>query len=321
MLYIYAILMYILTREAFNLKRCFMIKHNNIKYLAVASGIAAADSGCQDGPYEIIRFVNETNRTTVIDVDIVQQACNLNEKLDLVYAVNYLLSHLAYNSIKNSDFPIVLGGDHSCAIGTWSGIASAYEEEIGLIWIDAHLDAHTFETSISKNIHGMPVAVLLGQGHHRLINLFRAIPKIKPENLCIIGARCYEEGEQKTLEDLGVKIIYMNEVSDLGFANAFNLAREHIKRNTSIYGISIDLDAIDPMQAPGVGTPVEQGIDNRELLESIREALHEDNIIGFELAEYNPHHDINNATLNIIFELIGTFDNKIEYGGKNERYI
>lgn len=282
------------------------LMNSKTKFIGVASGIAAEDQGCGDGPVAILEQIKLIYGAKNIDASIVQNTQNFENKLQIVQVINKHLSLLTYAAIKQSHFPIIIGGDHSCAIGSWSGIASAYDDskEVGLIWIDAHLDSHTFETSQSKNIHGMPVAALLGKGDYKLTNIMTSQPKIKPRNICIIGVRSYEEGEHKLLQELGVKLFYMPEVSERGFAEVFREARSLVLRDTIAYGLSIDLDAIDPLDAPGVGSPVANGIRAKALLETLSMALPDECLIGLEIAEYNPHRDLNYTTRDIAVELI-----------------
>lgn len=153
------------------------------------------------------------------------------------------LSAAISNAIQQNNELLILGGDHSCAIGTWSGVSSANRSngDIGLIWVDAHMDAHTIETSPTKNIHGTPVAHLLGFGNKSLCSIGDPYPKIKPQNLCMVGIRSFEDEEQELLHRLGVRIIYENEVQKRGIADCMQEAIEVVSRTTYGYGMSIDL--------------------------------------------------------------------------------
>lgn len=157
--------------------------------------------------------------------------------------------------IQSKSFPLVLGGDHSIAIGTLAGVSKHYKN-LGVIWYDAHGDLNTAETSPSGNIHGMPLAASLGYGHELLTNLLGTSPKIKPEHVVIIGARSLDEGERKLIKELGIKVFTMHEIDRLGMTKVMEETIEYLKDHTDGVHLSLDLDGLDPNDAPGVGTPV-----------------------------------------------------------------
>lgn len=235
------------------------------------------------------------------------KALNHDEKLNIVYQVNTLIAKLiAQQTQKNQRF-CVIGGDHSCAIGTWSGAASALKGELGLIWVDAHMDAHTFETTHTKNVHGMPVAVLLGKGNKKLTHILTDHPKIKPENLCLIGIRSFEREEASLLKNLGVTVFTNKDVEQQGLETILQHAYQHVTRNTSGFGFSIDLDGFDPEFAPGTGTPVANGIDANDFCRIISRWANDPQLIGFEIAEFNSHLDIDKITENTMADIIRAF--------------
>ncbi|KAH7724987.1 Protein T21F4.1 b [Aphelenchoides avenae] len=147
---------------------------------------------------------------------------------------------------------VVIGGDHSCAIGTWSGVAHAltHSGPLGLLWIDAHLDAHTPCTSPTGNIHGMPLAHLLGHGDSRLVNIFGDAPKVRPEHVAILGARSYEKEERELLEKLKVRVFFMDEILRLGLPATLNEGLAIVQNGTHRFGMSIDLDGFREQDAP-----------------------------------------------------------------------
>jgi arginase len=202
---------------------------------------------------------------------------------------------------------LVIGGDHSCAMGTWPGVLKALpeNEELGLIWIDAHMDAHTFETSPSGNIHGMPVSALLGRADARLSGLYPADRFIKPQNLIQIGIRSYEQEEYALLQEAGVWIIFADQITSL--AQTLQGAMEQLSRTCHMIGISIDLDFIDPIDAPGVETPAPGGFRAAELMAALRSVNRNDKICGLEISEYNPENDQDNKTLDLIRAIIEAF--------------
>lgn len=210
------------------------------------------------------------------------------------------------SAVKNGKLPVVIGGDHSCAIGTWSGISSVYlekEEEIGIIWLDAHMDSHTFDSSSSKNIHGMPVAVLLGEGEEQFTHIMKQQTKVKPENIILIGIRDYEAPEEERLKRLGVKIYYAEEVANRGFGAVFREAWNDLDRKVQKIGLSIDLDGFDPEFVPGVGTPVKNGINFVDCCAELAK-LDINCLAGLEITEGNDHFDSSGKTMQCIIELI-----------------
>ena len=211
--------------------------------------------------------------------------------LEQVIHLNTRLAEQTYSLTKQHQPFAVIGGDHSSAIGTWSGVSAAVAEQgdFGLVWLDAHMDANTDETSPSGNVHGMPVAVLLGRGNPALTSILGNAPKLKPEHISLIGIRSFEEGEKNLLESLGVRIYYIEEVKMRGFSVVFDEAIQRAKTGTAAYGISVDLDGLDPSFAPGVGTPEENGFTLEELCASLKKYAQDKQWIGLEIAEFNPH--------------------------------
>jgi len=201
--------------------------------------------------------------------------------------------------------PLILGGDHSMAIGTWSGVKAAIgDEDMGLIWIDAHMDAHTPETSPSLNVHGMPLAALLGQGEGRFTKLEGISPKLKPENLCLIGIRSFEQGEEDLLKRLGVRVYFMEEVKERGFATVFEEARSRLVARR--FGLSIDVDGFDPEEAPGTGTPEAFGLQLKDAKNALHGLSQDPAFLALEITEFNPHRDINNKTCQLVWQLVAT---------------
>ncbi len=201
---------------------------------------------------------------------------------------------------------LVLGGDHSCAIGTWSGVARAHagRERPGLIWIDAHLDSHTPQSSRSGLLHGMPLACLLGRGDPGLSGLAGRLPALDPRRVCLIGARSYEPAEQRLLRMLGVRVIGMGEVRERGLPEAMAEALAIARRPGVGFGVSIDLDALDPREAPGVSVPVAGGLGGDELCRALRALAPLPELIGVEIAEFNPARDRAGRTARVACRLV-----------------
>lgn len=202
---------------------------------------------------------------------------------------------------------LVIGGDHSCALGTWSGVLQAlpHGNELGLIWLDAHMDAHTFATTPSGNIHGMPVAALLGKADKRLSAVYPADRFIQPENLVLIGVRSYEPAEYALLKQANVKIVFADQISD--FSQTLLAAIEQLSKTCGMIGISLDLDLIDPEDAPGVETPVPGGIKAAVLLAALASAKRHAKFCGLEISEFNPESDRHAKTLHLMRAIVETF--------------
>ncbi len=208
--------------------------------------------------------------------------------------------------LKHNQFPVVIGGDHVVAVGTWAGVTGHFEakQEFGLIWIDAHMDAHTMETTPSKAYHGMPLAILLGFGEFLLVNILGKGPVLSPHHVCLIGVRSYEEGEATLLESLGVRIYFMKEIEERGFDAVFKEALYLVKKGTKGFGLSIDLDAFDPKEAPGVGTPAPKGLKGKEIMPALLRIQNDSFFKALEIVEYNPELDKDSKTLLLMRDLL-----------------
>jgi len=222
-----------------------------------------------------------------------------------VARANEQLAKMVDQEVSENVFPLILGGDHSIAIGSLAGI-SRHFENLGVIWFDAHGDLNTEETSPSGNIHGMPLAVSLGLGHSKLVNILDYAPKIKPENIVIVGARSLDPGEKELIKEKGIKVYTMHEIDRLGMSYVMEDAITYLKKKTDGVHLSLDLDGLDPSEAPGVGTPVMGGLTYREshlAMEMIAEA----NILtSAEFVEVNPILDDKNKTATVAVELMGS---------------
>jgi len=207
---------------------------------------------------------------------------------------------------NKAEVSIFLGGDHSIAIGTVGGAAArAKDEALGLIWIDAHGDFNTPETSPSGNIHGMPVAVLTGEGRSELVNLGHDGAKLAHQNIVMIGIRDLDQAEKVALAQTGINIYTMRDVDELGMATVARRSLQHLQHLNHIH-VSLDMDSIDPVLAPGVGTPVPGGLSFREA-HLLMEILAESNKIrSMDVVEVNPILDEGNCTAELAVELIAS---------------
>lgn len=215
------------------------------------------------------------------------------------------LAETVDNIVASGAFPLVLGGDHSIAIGTLAGLAKHYQN-LGVIWYDAHADLNTKETSPSGNIHGMPLAISLGIGHEGLTAIYGKEAKIKAENIVIIGARSLDDGEKELIRDKGIKVYTMHEIDRLGMTRVMEETIDYLRGRTDGVHLSLDLDALDPNDAPGVGTPVAGGISYRESHLAM-EMLEESKLItSAEFVEVNPILDEKNRTAEAAVALMGS---------------
>jgi len=216
------------------------------------------------------------------------------------------LAQQVIRSVKGSAFFTVIGGDHTCAIGTWSGAANALQKKgrLGLIWFDAHMDSHTPETSPSGALHGMPLACLLGHGEQSLIRLASPPPALAPQHVCLIGVRSFEPEEADLLNRLGVRVYFMSEIHRRGFTAVMEEALNLVVQSTAGFGISIDLDVFDPDDCPGIGSPAAGGLRRSETLAAINRIRTVNGFLGAEIAEFNPHLDRYDITADLITDLL-----------------
>lgn len=271
-----------------------------VRLIGAALGLGAQLQECAEGP----KYLQKTILSS-LDWDFVFPQKNERENHELIYQFNLQLAQKVMSCMQNQEFPFVIGGDHSIAVGTWNGVYFGLEqEEFGLIWIDSHMDSHTPETTPSNAIHGMPLAGLLGFGPPFLSSLKGISPILKPENVCLIGIRSFEEEEAALLQKLGVHIFFMDDVNRKGLDTVFEEAVYHVTKRTKFFGISLDLDVIDPKEAPGVGSPEEGGILTAELLTALPKICLHPSLKAFELVEYNPKYDIDNKTASICNEIV-----------------
>ena len=226
-----------------------------------------------------------------------------------------LLARKVERIMERGHFPLVLGGDHSIAVGTVSGIAAFGQRQgkkLGLLWIDAHGDINTPETSPSGNIHGMPLAALLGFGARELTEIGGASPKIEARNIALLGIRSLDSEEKDRLKETGVQVHTMADIDRHGADQVMKKALARVTDGTDYVHVSFDLDAVDPTVAPGVGTPVKGGLDYREA-HLIMEVIADAGVMtSLEMVEVNPILDQGNASAALAVELVqSAFGKKI----------
>jgi arginase len=237
-----------------------------------------------------------------------EKAANADTNLKNLKAVAEASEKLAAavdEVIQHGSFPLVLGGDHSIAIGTLAGVSKHYQN-LGVIWYDAHGDLNTADTSPSGNIHGMPLAVSLGLGHSTLTQIAGYSPKVKPENIIIIGARSLDDGEKELIKEQGIKVYTMHEIDRLGMTRVMEETINYLKENTDGVHLSLDLDGLDPHDAPGVGTPVIGGISYRESHLAMEMLAEAEIVTSAEFVEVNPILDEKNKTATVAVALMGS---------------
>ena len=275
-----------------------------VEIFGAASGHGAPDPRCADAP-AALRAAGLVPRLRAAGVDVAWRAtvrptaANARLPLTAVAQVARDLARHAGAAVARGCLPLVLGGDHSCAIGTWKGIAQAMRGPLGLIWVDAHMDAHTPETTESGKLHGMPLACVLGYGEASLTGIAGGA-RVDPQHLCLVGVRSFESSEAALLRRLGVRIFTMREIRQRGLNAVMQEARGIATAGTAGYGISVDLDAIDPQEAPGVGSPVRGGLGATDVVNALARHAGDPALRGLEIVEYNPYLDCDAQTIALV---------------------
>lgn len=220
--------------------------------------------------------------------------------LEAIVEVNLALAQQVAAAVAGGIFPLVLGGDHSVAIGSISGLAR--NRRIGVIWVDAHGDFNTRETTPSGNIHGMSVATLTGRGHPALTSLLDPGPVLRDSDLALVGIRDLDLLERKALRASGIHIFTMHDVDRRGLTAVMEEAIACVTAETVGFHVSFDMDALDPSEAPGVGTPVLGGLFYREAHLAMELVAQSGRLIGMDLVEVNPILDSHNVTAELAVE-------------------
>jgi arginase len=218
--------------------------------------------------------------------------------------MNNNLSHLVYSALSANSFPFVIGGDHSLGLGSISG-SSRFYDNLAVIWIDAHGDINTYETSPSSNAHGMPLSAALGIGEQSLVNVYYEGAKVKPENVYIIGARDLDKGEIQLAKDLNLNLYTMDSIRKMGLETTVEKILKKIK-SSNIDGVhlSFDIDVLDKKLVPGTGTPVDNGFSIEETKKVLEKFLAIGLIKSMDFVELNPLLDIDDTTVHLCIDLI-----------------
>lgn len=287
-----------------------------INVINACSDLGVNINGTKYGPKEIKKYLTkDVNINNIIDIfseDIVKNNDKNNLKKNII-PLNKFNEEL-YSKVKNSKeekiFPITIGGDHSIAIA--SALASIeYEKSLGIIWVDTHPDFNTFKTTTSGNIHGLPLATVTNNNGDELTK-FHNGNYFKNENTVIIGARDIDPLEQVNLSNAKIKVYSTKDVKSKNIRNIVEKAIEIATKNTNGIHISIDIDVLDPLIAPGISVGFENGLSKEELFEIIDIFLeNKGKIKSIDIVEFNPKTDIDNKTLKITVELIKRIINKL----------
>jgi len=289
--------------------------NRTLSLIGYPCGKGAQITECEKGP-EKLKDWGLSDKLNHRNIDSIwHDGFKLDNSLDDLQYVKTACNSLykqVIDSIDNGNFPVTIGGDHSMAIGTWSAIADKYsiKNNLGLIWIDAHLDAHTPDSSQSGAIHGMPAASLLGYGSKELVNLGSEGAKINPEHLVYIGIRSYEEEEYQLIKDLGITVFTIYDVIKYGMENIIQDTISIVTENTNGFGLTVDLDAFDPTRAPGVGSPEKIGLLRNEVFLALKNIGNHKKIKALEIAEYNPDEGYDDITKNLVLDLISSIFSK-----------
>jgi arginase len=290
-----------------------------IKIIGVPMDLGAGRRGVDMGP-SAIRIAGLNQAIALLGCDVTDagnlhvappeslaQASVRARYLPEIAAACEELAERVEAALEENALPVILGGDHSVAIGSVAGLASFYRkrnQKVGIVWLDAHTDINTPESSPSGNIHGMPLAAILGHGANRLTNIAGFAPKVLPENTAIIGARSVDPGERELIKSLDVRVFTMSECDDRGFSTVMAEAVEIASHNTAGFHVTMDMDFIDPFYAPGVGTPERGGATYRESHLAMEKLADSGRVLSVELTEVNPVYDIANQTAQLAVELI-----------------
>src|SRR5579885_1920048 len=224
-------------------------------------------------------------------------------------------AELVLKTLEAGKVPLCLGGDHSMGAGTVAGVAEYYRKQnqrIGVIWIDAHTDINTPESSPSGNVHGMPLAAIMGLGPPELANIFNFSPKVSPENAVLVGVRDIDAIEKENVRRAGIDVFTMRDIDERGMRAVMEDAIRIAGQGTAGYHVSLDMDWVDPEDAPGVGTPVRGGATYREAHLAMEIIADHGKMLSLEVVEVNPVIDEHNRTADLAVELISSaFGKKI----------
>lgn len=276
-----------------------------VEVIGAAWGLGGADPGCAEAPAVLAPLLAARLAecgVPAVPGPMLRPLTTERRKQLAVAKLCGLLGSAVADSLRRGRLPCVLGGDHSCAGGTWSGVARALHGKLGLLWIDAHMDSHTPGTSHTGRLHGMPLAWLLGEDDDPLYGLTSGV--IDPQHVSLVGVRSFEPEEAARLERLGVRVFMMAEVASRGLGRVLDEALAIATAGTAAFGISIDLDVISPREAPGVGTPVAGGLGGADLAQALERVGGRADLAAIELVEYCPRLDADGCSARVAIDLL-----------------
>lgn len=293
--------------------------HSTIAIIGAPLDLGQGRRGVDMGP-SALRVANLNKRVESLGYSVedfgnvaVDQAENSPEGhprakyLPQIAATCTRLAKLVNEALDNGDVPLVLGGDHSVAVGTVSGVSEHFrrqDKKIGLIWLDAHADMNTPDSSPSGNIHGMPLACIAGIGPPELTSIFDFQPKVDPHNIVIVGLRDVDSLEKLQVRQSGVSAYTMRDIDERGLRAVIEEAIRIACEGTVGFHLSLDMDFVDPQDAPGVGTPVRGGVTYREAHLAMEMLCDSRRIVSMEVVEVNPVIDEVNRTADLAVELV-----------------
>lgn len=224
--------------------------------------------------------------------------------LSPIVEVNRNLAELVYSSLNANCFPFIVGGDHSLGMGSIAG-GSRFFKDLAVIWVDAHGDINTDETSDTGNVHGMPLAASMGIGSEKLTSIYYKGIKVRPENVFIIGARSLDKGERALIKDKNLNVYSTEDVKSIGIANILNEVYKKIKANgADAIHLSFDIDCLDPSLVPGTGTPVSNGMNVADAKYLIKYLMETKMVKSMDLVEFNSLLDNGEATAKLVLDLV-----------------
>ena len=291
----------------------------SVSILGVPLGYGASMAGVDIGPaaLRVARLNQRISRLgySVHDLGDMrlerpQSFPDADDKLKYVREISNACEQIAADVesiLAANQFPLVVGGDHSIAIGSFAGVVSHFklqDKTVGLIWFDAHADMNTPETTPSGNIHGMPLATLLGYGALELTNIGGFAPKLDPQLCAHVGARDIDPGERDLIKKLGMRFFTMREIDERGMNACMDEAIAIASRGTGGYAVTFDVDVLDPGDAPGSGTLVRGGLTYREAHLGMEKIAEAGGMRSLEIVEINTALDVNNKTAELGVELI-----------------
>ena len=295
------------------------MRHSQIAIIGVPLDLGAGRRGVDMGP-SAVRVANLNARLGELgcqvedlgNVPVVQPETHPEGHPQAKYLpqISQTCTHLAemvQKQMAAGTLPLILGGDHSLAVGTVAGVSNHLRERsqrLGMIWIDAHTDMNTPATSPSGNVHGMPLACCIGLGPQELTHIFGYSPKVAPENVALVGIRSVDDQERENVQRSGVHAFTMRDIDERGMRSVIEEAIRIAGAGTAGIHISVDMDAVDPREAPGVGTPVRGGITSREAHLAMEILCDSGRMTSMEVVEVNPVIDEVNRTAVLAVELV-----------------